>query len=98
MPRGMTCNRSLPERIRAQVPRSARQWLSAGRRHAMPQDARHRNDGGWQMTRQKGGDYIAETLVREGIPYVFGVCGHGTVGLIDCLNDVKDEVPMISPR
>lgn len=50
------------------------------------------------MTRQKGGDYLAEALVREGIPYVFGVCGHGTVGLIDCLHEVRDEIPMISPR
>ncbi len=50
------------------------------------------------MTRQKGGQYIAEALVREGIPYVFGVCGHGTVGLIDHLYDVKDEVKMVSPR
>ncbi|MDS9469825.1 thiamine pyrophosphate-binding protein [Paracoccus sp. MBLB3053] len=50
------------------------------------------------MTRQKGGSYIAEALVREKIPYIFGICGHGTVGLIDCLAEVKDEIPMISPR
>ncbi|MDS1136195.1 thiamine pyrophosphate-binding protein [Nitratireductor indicus] len=50
------------------------------------------------MVKQKGGTYIAEALVREKIPYVFGVCGHGTVGLIDCLYDVRDEVEMISPR
>src|SRR5690606_6125655 len=50
------------------------------------------------MSKQKGGTYIAEALVREKIPYIFGVCGHGTVGLIDCLHEVKDEVPMISPR
>ncbi|TFF19138.1 thiamine pyrophosphate-binding protein [Jiella endophytica] len=50
------------------------------------------------MAMQKGGQYIAEALVREGIPYVFGVCGHGTVGLIDHLYDVRDAVKMISPR
>lgn len=50
------------------------------------------------MTKQKGGTYIAEALVREKIPYVFGVCGHGTVGLIDCLYEVRDHVQMISPR
>jgi len=50
------------------------------------------------MVKQKGGDYIAEALVREKIPYVFGICGHGTVGLIDCLYQVRSEVPMISPR
>jgi len=48
--------------------------------------------------KQKGGDYIAEALVREKIPYVFGICGHGNVGLIDCLYNVRDEVRMISPR
>jgi len=50
------------------------------------------------MSKMKGGTYIAEALVREKIPYVFGVCGHGTVGLIDCLYEVQDEVKMISPR
>ncbi|MBW3097231.1 thiamine pyrophosphate-binding protein [Pseudohoeflea coraliihabitans] len=50
------------------------------------------------MTKQKGGAYIAEALVREGIPYIFGVCGHGTVGLIDHLYDVRDDIKMVSPR
>ena len=42
------------------------------------------------MTRRKGGDLIAEFLVKEEIPYVFGICGHGNVGLLDSLYDVKD--------
>ncbi len=50
------------------------------------------------MVKQKGAEYIAEALVREKIPYVFGVCGHGTVGLIDGLYEVRDQVKMISPR
>lgn len=50
------------------------------------------------MTKQKGGTYIAEALVRENIPYVFGICGHGNVGLLDCLHDVRDKMPLISPR
>ncbi len=50
------------------------------------------------MARRKGGEIIAEALVREKIPYLFGICGHGTVGLLDCLYQVRDEVKMISPR
>lgn len=50
------------------------------------------------MVRKKGGEIIAETLVKEGIDHVFGVCGHGTVGLIDCLYEVRDQVRMVSPR
>ena len=46
----------------------------------------------------KGGELIAQFLVQEKIPYVFGICGHGTVGLLDALYDVRDEVKLISPR
>ena len=48
--------------------------------------------------RKKGGEIIAETLVKEGIPYVFGICGHGNVGLLDPLYEVRDEVKLVSPR
>lgn len=50
------------------------------------------------MTKRKGGDLIAEFLVKEKIPYVFGICGHGNIGLLDSLYDVRDKVQMISPR
>lgn len=50
------------------------------------------------MAKRKGGDLIAEFLVREKIPYVFGICGHGNVGLLDCLYEVRDEVKLVSPR
>ena len=46
----------------------------------------------------KGGELIAEFLEAEGFPYVFGVCGHGTVGILDALYDVSDSVPLVSPR
>jgi acetolactate synthase-1/2/3 large subunit len=36
--------------------------------------------------------------VREKIPYVFGLCGHGNVGMLDALYDVRDRVQLISPR
>jgi acetolactate synthase-1/2/3 large subunit len=50
------------------------------------------------MARMKGADLIAEFLVREKIEYVFGICGHGNVGLLDGLYNVRDKVKLISPR
>ncbi|HEY9539163.1 MAG TPA: thiamine pyrophosphate-binding protein [Kiloniellaceae bacterium] len=50
------------------------------------------------MALRKGGDLIAEFLVREKIPYVFGICGHGNVGLLDSLYHVNDRVKLVSPR
>jgi len=50
------------------------------------------------MAMRKGGDLIAEFLVKEKIPYVFGICGHGNVGLLNSLYDVQDKVKLVSPR
>lgn len=50
------------------------------------------------MPRMKGAEYIVDFLVREKIPYVFGICGHGTVGLLDELYNARDKIKMISPR
>src|SRR2546423_14381753 len=50
-----------------------------------------------RMTK-KGGELIAEFLVKEKIPYVFGICGHGNVGLLDPLYEVRDQVKLVSPR
>jgi acetolactate synthase-1/2/3 large subunit len=50
------------------------------------------------MAVRKGGDLIAEFLVREKISYVFGICGHGNVGLLDSLYDVTDKIKLVSPR
>ncbi len=50
------------------------------------------------MPTMKGGELIAQTLVQEGVPYVFGICGHGNVGILDALYDVRDKLELISPR
>ncbi len=50
------------------------------------------------MARMKGGELIAEFLVREKIPYIFGLCGHGNVGILDALYDVRDKIKLVSPR
>jgi acetolactate synthase I/II/III large subunit len=50
------------------------------------------------MPRMKGGELIVEFLIKEKIPYVFGICGHGNVGILDALFDAKDRIKLISPR
>src|SRR6478735_4145580 len=50
------------------------------------------------MTRMKGGELIAEYLVANRIPYVFGICGHGNVGMLDALYEARDRITLVSPR
>lgn len=50
------------------------------------------------MPNMKGGEMIAQYLVQEKVPYVFGICGHGNVGILDALYDVKDRLQLVSPR
>jgi acetolactate synthase-1/2/3 large subunit len=50
------------------------------------------------MARMKGGELIAEYLIENEIPYVFGICGHGNVGLLDALYAARDRIKMVSPR
>jgi len=50
------------------------------------------------MPGMKGAELITEALIREEIPYVFGICGHGNVGMLDALYDAKDRIKLISPR
>lgn len=50
------------------------------------------------MPRMKGGELIAEFLVKEKVEYVFGICGHGNVGLLDPLYQVRDKIKLVSPR
>jgi acetolactate synthase-1/2/3 large subunit len=50
------------------------------------------------MPRMKGGELIVEFLIKEKIPYVFGICGHGNVGILDALYDAKDRIKLVSPR
>ena len=50
------------------------------------------------MADKKGAELITEFLVKQKVPYVFGICGHGNVGMLDALYDARDEIKMISPR
>jgi len=50
------------------------------------------------MSRMKGAELICEYLIVNGIPYVFGICGHGNVGMLDPLYAERDRIKLISPR
>src|SRR5258708_21606540 len=50
------------------------------------------------MPRMKGAELIAEYLIRSRIPYVFGICGHGNVGMLDALYDARSDIKLVSPR
>ena len=44
----------------------------------------------------KGAEIITEYLVREGVPYLVGTCGHGDLGLLDALYDRRGEIRTLS--
>ena len=44
----------------------------------------------------KGAEIITEYLVRERVPYVVGLCGHGDLGLLDALYDRAGEIRTLS--
>jgi acetolactate synthase I/II/III large subunit len=46
----------------------------------------------------KGAELITEFLVKQKVPYVFGICGHGNVGMLDALYDARGDIKLISPR
>jgi acetolactate synthase I/II/III large subunit len=46
----------------------------------------------------KGADLITEYLIANKIPYVFGICGHGNVGMLDSLYAARDRIKLVSPR
>ena len=50
------------------------------------------------MAKMKGGELIAEYLIKQKVPYLFGICGHGNVGILDPLYAVRDKLTLISPR
>lgn len=48
------------------------------------------------MDNLSGAEIIVDYLEREGVPYVFTLCGHGNVGLLDVLLDHQDSIKVIS--
>ncbi len=45
-----------------------------------------------------GGQVIIDYLIREKVPYVFGLCGHGNIGIIDAMYERSDDIKTISVR
>lgn len=45
---------------------------------------------------RRGADVIVDYLVRQRVPYLVGVCGHGILGLLDAAYDRQDEITTIS--
>jgi acetolactate synthase-1/2/3 large subunit len=43
-----------------------------------------------------GGQVIVDYLIREGVPHVFGLCGHGNIQFIDALFERHDDIKTIS--
>jgi acetolactate synthase-1/2/3 large subunit len=43
-----------------------------------------------------GGQVIVDYLVREKVPYVFGLCGHGNIQFIDALYERQSDIKTIS--
>jgi len=45
-----------------------------------------------------GGQMIVDYLIRNDVPYAFGLCGHGNIGFIDALHERQGEISTISTR
>lgn len=45
-----------------------------------------------------GGQLIVDYMIREKVPYAFGLCGHGNISLIDALYERSDEITSVSVR
>ena len=50
------------------------------------------------MAEIRGADLVAEYLIKEKVPYLFGYAGHGAVGLLDGVYNHQDELKIIFPR
>jgi acetolactate synthase-1/2/3 large subunit len=51
-----------------------------------------------KSTSRTGGEVIVEYLIKEGVPYVFGIPGHGCLGLTDAFFKNKEKIQVIQPK
>jgi acetolactate synthase I/II/III large subunit len=49
-----------------------------------------------KLSLSTGAEYIVDYLIKQRMPYIFGLCGHGILGLLDGLFDRSDEIKTIS--
>jgi acetolactate synthase-1/2/3 large subunit len=45
-----------------------------------------------------GGEIVAEYLIKESVPYIVGIPGHGNLALVDALRDRSDRISVIQVR
>ena len=45
-----------------------------------------------------GAGVIVDYIIREKVPYAFGLCGHGNIGFIDALYERSSEIKTVSVR
>jgi acetolactate synthase-1/2/3 large subunit len=43
-----------------------------------------------------GAEIILEYLIRQKVPYLFGVCGHGVLGFLDAAYDRRDDITTVT--
>jgi acetolactate synthase-1/2/3 large subunit len=48
------------------------------------------------MPDMKGAEIIVDHLIEENVPYLFGLCGHGIVGLMDAARDRSNRIKTVS--
>ena len=48
------------------------------------------------MPTYKGAEIIVEYLIKEKVPYLFGLCGHGIIGFLDAVYDRRDKIKAVS--
>ena len=49
-----------------------------------------------QRKTYKGAEIMVEYLIKEKVPYLFGVCGHGNIGFLDAACNAADRIKTIS--
>jgi len=50
------------------------------------------------MPRYTGGQIVINSLMNEGVTHIFGVAGHGVLGLLDAGYDYRDKVKLVMAR
>ena len=45
-----------------------------------------------------GAQIIVDYLIRQKVPSVFGLCGHGNIQFIDALYERKNDIKTVSVR
>jgi acetolactate synthase I/II/III large subunit len=48
------------------------------------------------MVWKTGAQVIVDRLLCEGVRFAFGLCGHGNIGLLEALYDVRDDIQTVS--